>query len=593
MSPDRRALPLSFGALAAWFVFAYYAGSGSYLRINDNLDGTVPEYRLVAAQPLFAPLDARVEPLMGGVPLSSLRTGLNLGAGAFFVLEPLWAQALTELVVRLVAFAGLYRLLRRRWLAEEPPWLVCGASLAFALLPFLPAGHLSVAGQPWLLDALLRVREGRARASDWAYLAVFPFASSLAYIGPYVVLVAGGVAAFELARTRRIPWRPGAALLLLGGGYAVSEYRLLFQTFLDPGYVSFRAEWDHRRASLPTALLNAVRIFLFSQHHAAAAQFPFVHVSVLLALGLAGLVARRRGTLSAFLREPLRADGWREPSRPFAIVLCVALAGLLALGAGLYNWGWTQDALRATGIPVLNLFGLHRFQWFHPLLFSLAFAGSLAELARQGERGRVLACGLLAVQLGWVVYSSDPLRERRESGLTYAEFYSPALFDEIRDYIGRPTSDYRVASFALAPGIAAYNGFRTVDGFLSNYPLEYKHRFRAVIAPELERDPLLRDVFDKWGSHVHLYSSELGMIVGYRKRAYWTKDQPVRKVVDLRFDAEALSRLGAEYVLSAVEIEGCDARGLRFERRFERADSPWQIFLYAVRRETRPDRAAR
>jgi hypothetical protein len=139
-----------------------------------------------------------------------------------------------------------------------------------------------------------------------------------------------------------------------------------------------------------------------------------------------------------------------------------------------------------------------------------------------------------------------------------------------------------VASFALIPGIALYNGFRTVDGFFSNYPLEYKHRFREVIAPELEKDPFLREVYDKWGAHVHLYTSELGMVVGYRKRGYWTKDQPVRVVRDLRFDADALRALGAEYVLSAVEIEGHEGLGLRFERRFARDDSPWEIYLYSL-----------
>ena len=41
------------------------------------------------------------------------------------------------------------------------------------------------------------------------------------------------------------------------------------------------------------------------------------------------------------------------------------------------------------------------------------------------------------------------------------EFYAEELFTEIKEHIGRPVEEYRVASVGLHPAIAQYNGFYT------------------------------------------------------------------------------------------------------------------------------------
>jgi hypothetical protein len=102
-----------------------------------------------------------------------------------------------------------------------------------------------------------------------------------------------------------------------------------------------------------------------------------------------------------------------------------------------------------------------------------------------------------------------------------------------------------------------------------------------VIARELEKDPLLASLFDDWGGHVDVFSSELGKVSGYSRRVY-TKHAARRGVDQLELDVPALRELGADYVISAVEIRNHAALGLVLERRFERADSPWEIFLYAL-----------
>ena len=70
---------------------------------------------------------------------------------------------------------------------------------------------------------------------------------------------------------------------------------------------------------------------------------------------------------------------------------------------------------------------------------------------------------------------------------------------EIDDAIGRDKSTYRVAHLGISPAPALMHGFYTVDGYSNNYPLEYKHRFREVIAPEIEKNEEVRVYFDTWG----------------------------------------------------------------------------------------------
>jgi hypothetical protein len=128
----------------------------------------------------------------------------------------------------------------------------------------------------------------------------------------------------------------------------------------------------------------------------------------------------------------------------------------------------------------------------------------------------------------------------------------------------------------MYPAIALYNGLPTADGYWVNYPLEYKHRFRRIMAAELASDESLRNYFDRWGSRCYLFSHELA------KKYLYTKSAPRREVKQLQVDCQVMADLGITHIVSAVRIVNYQALGLRFEKRFERDDSPWQIFLYAV-----------
>ena len=249
--------------------------------------------------------------------------------------------------------------------------------------------------------------------------------------------------------------------------------------------------------------------------------------------------------------------------------LFVASAAI-SLVVGLQDWQLTRQLLAAIHLRSLITFNYSRVHWLHPLLWGVMFAAALDQILTRIRSGRTVAVALLVMQC--VVAVRGTSREQ----LTYRQFYSPALFAEIRDYIGRPQETYRVGSLGMHPAIALYNGFYNIDGYFYDYPLEYKHRFHKAIVAELAKDEQIREYFDDWGSRAYLFSSEL-------KRDYFcTKDSKKRRVEELSFDTAALRDLGTAYILSAVEVGNSDKLGWKLEKVFDRGDSPWKIYLYSI-----------
>ena len=156
---------------------------------------------------------------------------------------------------------------------------------------------------------------------------------------------------------------------------------------------------------------------------------------------------------------------------------------------------------------------------------------------------------------------------------TYKQFYDTALFNKIKKDV--PVSS-KTCSIGFYPSVLSYNGFYTLDGYYVSYPLEYKHRFRKVIAKELEKSPEIKDYFDNWGNRCYLFSSELGLNFLYGKNT------DIREVKNLEIDTVALKNLGCEYVLSAVQIQNFKNLNLKYINSYTNENSYWKIYVYKL-----------
>mgnify|MGYP000451077817 CR=1 FL=1 len=172
---------------------------------------------------------------------------------------------------------------------------------------------------------------------------------------------------------------------------------------------------------------------------------------------------------------------------------------------------------------------------------------------------------------------------KETKNLTYKEFYSEELYQEINDYIGKPQNSYRVASIGLQPAAALYSGFYTIDGYFANYPVEYKHKFYKLMEPELEKNERAKDFFEDFGSVVVILSNEIierrkgrGFIIPTEQ-----KTAKNRVINNLLLNTDVLRDLNCQYIFSSSEIINYQELNFKFEKYFERDDSPWGIFLYS------------
>lgn len=224
---------------------------------------------------------------------------------------------------------------------------------------------------------------------------------------------------------------------------------------------------------------------------------------------------------------------------------------------------------------IANTFNFARIHFLDPAIWYICFALALAIIWKHMRFGRKLVVVAIALQCIILFSVNEEIKYSAVNTPTFAEFYSEDLFDDIEAYIGEDQSDYRVVSIGMHPTIAQYNGFYTLDTYNNSIPLEYKHDFREVIAPELEKNESLKNYFDTWGGRLYMYIAEHG------EDYLFTKDRndPIEQ---LDINTEALQDLGGDYILSAVPIENYQELGLESEHVFENNQSPWQIWLYSL-----------
>ena len=109
--------------------------------------------------------------------------------------------------------------------------------------------------------------------------------------------------------------------------------------------------------------------------------------------------------------------------------------------------------------------------------------------------------------------------------------------------------------------------------------MEYKHAFRQIIKPELDKSPYLTDYFDGWGNRCYLFSAQIP--------GYYTIEKGGFYFSGFEMDTEAFESLGGTYVFSAAYIENAEKTGLKLlrEEPFSNDDSYYQIYVYELMRK--------
>lgn len=558
-------------AIVAFQLPGFLLGDNCPVLVHDIFDAHVGINSMMYSNPEDA-RDGVWDFLLGGLPVEARAFSRPVPAFLYSKLPALQAYLADELVIRLTAFASMFSMLLA--FRKSRAVFACMVSVAFAFLPFYTASGISVAGMPLVFLAghrLLYARSNPAGVLLWLLvLGAFPFYSSLPMVGIFLVPGMGLWWLVNLYRKHQIrPWFV-LGLGLFGMGYLIASRSMIFNIFSDSPIIWHRSEFTSTEYRSPLRVLSrSVRVFLFSQYHAEANPFPFIWIAV------AGFVVLRwRAVRTIFGRagednmESLSFD--RQTAK-------VVLGGVIFITVSCIFYFLHYDEYffnLKSRVKLFAMLNLSRTYFFFPLIFYVMFYHVILSLWRRSKLVRIAAVCLVVCQISanlatamWIPYPNKP---------TYRQFRSANVFDKAEQMTGGDRGNFKIACLGFFSGIANLNNFKTVGGYNSLYPLEYKHRFRKIIASELAKSEELMGYFDNQGSRCYIVSSELG------KNFYITKNSGVKSISDLELDWSALREIGADFLFSAVLIEGVDESDLEYIGKACGEDAAMDIYVYRL-----------
>jgi len=489
-------------------------GEDTHVLIHDNLDSNISCVKMVLDNggPFFSP-SQEIEQILNGLDASYVYPYYDISLIIFDFFGMYWGYVLNKIVISIIGFFGMYLLLKRQELFPgQVPIITVGVSLLYAILPFW-SFTATVSGIPFVVFAFLNLRNNNLKIYNWLIIILFAFYSSIILSGLFLLILLGLLFLYDL-KQRNFHWPYLLGMFLLCGLYLISHFPLIYSFIVDKGVISHRVDFYQECTDLWSSIKISLLLFTKGQYHASSLH-SFILVPILLVL-----FKMRRNKLYVsiliFITVTSLFYGFRNS--PLLRPIVDVLAGV---------------------IPIQ----LQRFHFLHPMSWYILLAMSLTWIYQNLKFGKLLSVGIILGQLTYLVLFYEVIPQQDTP--SFKEFYAVKTFSKVDKIIGKPKRDYKVIALGFHPSILHYNGFYTLDGYVSNYPLKYKHEFKSIIENELDRDGDLKKYFNDWGSRCYALSSELGLD--------FLNNTP-EEIELLKFNINHLKKMGCRYILSSAKI---------------------------------------
>ena len=547
----------------------------SIIPVLDQLDEEVVSYYLISKH-LFEGIKIYPE-LMGGVAREAILPSSELTVLFYRLLAPIDAFLVNFLFVSVTAYVGMYL-----WMGflTKRPLISFFTACIFAYVPFMSVYGLCSAGVPLVAWAFCRLasddRTGKTNIVSFLCIILYAAASPLpmsGYVVAGIVLVAGIVMMIPAVKKKAgLQKSLGAyffGLILLIAVYAIFNLELIAQLFAANGNVSHRSEYV--RTSYPL-----IPMFLATIVDGEGTALSYHECILIEALTLLAIIVVLR------LVKKYKSN---KESKLFVGLFAATIA--IAFLVALFRAEFMIRFMSFFG-GFMASFHMERFSVLYPALWYtvLGLVANVFYAAFKDKKVIRYATVLLFIPSACVILMNSYFKENtmeffREDSTAFSwnDFYSPEEFGEVAGYIrdeeGLGQSEYRVGCLGIDPAVAILNGFYTIDGYSDNYSLEYKHRFRQAIAPELEKSEYNKQYFDNWGNRCYLFSSEY-----YGNQILTKYMNPYFE--DLDFDTEALKDLDMKYLLSAGCIGNAEEKGWKLVKVFDKYEWTYTVYLYEI-----------
>jgi hypothetical protein len=548
---EQRFIIIALLVIAAYLSPLFILQENAHIRVHDNLDSNLAWYKvLTRSGEMFGPVNATIPQIINGqLSRNAFGTEYSIIVWLYALFPTMIAYGLSQALTRIVAFFGMYWLLKKHFLPGEK-WLFLqiGTALAFALTPFWPSGMLSTLGMPLALWALLNIRNGEGAWKDYLVLTLLPFYASIV-LGFFFFLTAMGLLWLaDCFRGKGWNLRLFFAIAYMTVIFMLVEYRLVY-SFLFMKEPNSRDEYFHAQLPLWRVVRLTIKNYLLGHTHVMTVHTLFILPATFTAIWIV-----------------LRKKLWKQES---LFVFLFFLNILLSIWYAFWFYeGWAPIVKR---FHFLGTFNFARYHFLRPMVIYAGFALALKVLSLQGESWARTAKWYAVLQLLFLGLFNDEIIYREKP--TVKAFFAEELFQEIEEYIAIPKDEYRVASIGIHPAISQYNGFYTLDTYNNFYPLTYKHHFREIIERELAKNKRVRKYFDKWGGRCYIFTAQLG-------KHYMIKKDSKRHLKHLELNTGVFKKMGGRFIFSALPIDNAKENQLLLVKVFESKTSAWKIYLY-------------
>lgn len=556
-----------FAVIAIVFLPYVFMGESSVFVWHDQLDENLLHY-IIPARHIGESIREYPE-MMGGINKSALMPYGILFVPLYALLDSFKAFVLQYLIVFIIAFGGMYALVKH--VSKSSVISLLTATL-FAMLPFYPVYGASVAAIPMVLYSIILLEKKQKLFLAYFILVLYATTSSLFFTG-YAVLGFWSLRLIWLAVSKRINRHSIIGYLCLIVIFVFINFSLVLE-FLFPSYGFKSSRQEYVANSSGAFFKTFINMFVDGGSKDAMPLAKYIVVFCLVLL-IAGFVLRNR--LSAEKKEVLGFSG--------IVFIMIVFSCIFA---AFFTTDMYTDFKNANS-GFLHSFQIDRFSWLLPGLWWIEF-GSLSAVfwpEKETDKRLIISCMIFLVVLipsAVLIKNNSYLHmsiNQKNNGssvtgyISWEAYYADDVMEDIETAIGKDISSYRVAHLGMSPAPSLKYGFYTVDGYANSYPLEYKHSFRKIIAKEIEKDPDVKRYFDEWGSRCYLFNSQSGTVfmIGKDSNAQY-------KALD--FSWEELKNLGAEYIFSAGEIADFEECNLSYIGYFSSDTSYWGIYVYEL-----------
>lgn len=552
-------------------------GTDSIFINHDQMDGEMICY-ILHAKYLFD--GSAMAEFMNGMAKTALTPPAPIFVLFFKVMSPFYAFLLMRYITMAVAYIGMFLLLKKRGAKDVVAMIL---SVIFAYAPFLHVYGFSMFGVPLFAWAYLCIEEKKGLKDRIKYFICIMFlclGSSLVLSG-FAILICAGVRLINnlLKKETKAALGTFEAALVTGITYLLCNISFVMQV-LGLGSSAYETHKNEATIEATPFIDTFANALLSGDGHSSFNRAPILLFVVCMVVTIPYWIRSQKEKTEELVNITMRIRN------SFWSLMFIALF------EALYSSPFGINIRNSIG-GAAKWFQLSRIDWIAPAIIVVMLGDTINIMSTSTIKpfirkcGMTLGLGVAVITFGFFIMNDtwkDNLKVmvgKNSELLSWDEYYAPDVLSQVDEYLrentGKEKSQYHVASLGINPAAALYNGFYCLDGYSNNYDVNYKHDFRRIIAPELEKNDYIKQYFDEWGNRCYLMSSQTPGYFTIEKGGFYFDNYEI--------NVDAFKEMGGDYILSAAYINNAEEQGLTLlnEEPFETDKSYYKIYIYGVK----------